>query len=454
MRAGRRLRDLSQRISPPQLTVLSFALLVLCGAGLLALPAAAESGEGTPFAAALFTSTSAASVTGLAVVDTGGHWSPLGEAVILALIQVGGFGIMALATVLTLVVGRHLGLRMAVRTGSETKTLTLGEVRRIALGILAVTLVFEAALMAVLTLRWWIGYDIPFGSAAYLGLFHAVSSFNNAGFSPFADSLMGYATDPWITVPVAVAVVAGGLGFPVWVELWRFARRRGERHTWTIHARITLSVTGCLLAVGFAAFLALEWDNPATMGGLDLRGKLLTGFFQAVMPRTAGFNSLDFGAMNTQTLLVTDLLMFVGGGSAGTAGGIKVTTFAVLLFVVLANVRGEPTVHVGHRRLGEGVASQAVTVVLLSLSLVLAGTLALMTMTTFTLDEILFETTSAFATVGLSTGITADLPVPGQMVLVFLMFVGRIGPIALASALALRRRARAYELPEERPIVG
>ena len=448
------MRRVSRRLSPPQLTVLAFALLVLCGALLLSLPAATESGERAPFATALFTSTSAASVTGLAVVDTGDYWSRLGEAVILALIQVGGFGVMALATVLTLFVGRHVGLRMAVRAGSEAKVLTLGEVRRITLGILAVTLSFEAVLTAALTLRWWLGYDLPFGSAAYLGLFHAVSSFNNAGFSTFSDSLMGFAADPWITVPVTVGVVAGGLGFPVWVELWRSTRRRSERHTLSVHTRITLSVTGCLIAAGFLAFLALEWNNPATMGGMDLRGKLLTGFFQAVMPRTAGFNSLDFGGMNTQTLLVTDILMFIGGGSAGTAGGIKVTTFAVLLFVVLANVRGEPTVHVGNRRLGEGVASQAVTVVLLALSLVLAGTLTLMTMTAFTLDEILFETTSAFATVGLSTGITAELPVSGQMVLAFLMFVGRIGPISLASALALRRRARAYELPEERPIVG
>ncbi|OOC57052.1 ATPase [Nocardiopsis sinuspersici] len=452
--ADRRLRGLTRWAQPPQLTVAAFGALVLVGAVLLSLPSAVDGGERASFPTALFTAASAASVTGLVVVDTAAYWSAFGEVVVLALIQVGGFGIMALATVLTLVVGRQMGLRMALRTGSETKVVTLGEVRQVVTGILAVTVVFETVLAVVLTLRWWLGYGLSFGEAVHTGTFHAISAFNNAGFSLYSDSMTGFATDPWITVPIALAVVAGGLGFPMWVELWRFTRHRGEHRHWSVHAKITLAMTGVLLVVAFVAFLALEWANPATMGGLGLRGKLLTAFFQAVMPRTAGFNSLDFGAMNTQTLLVTDILMFVGGGSAGTAGGIKVTTFAVLAFVVYANVRGEPTVHMAGRRLSEGTASQATTVVLLALGLVLAATLTLMTVTPFTLDQVLFETTSAFGTVGLSTGITGDLPLVGELVIVFLMFVGRIGPITLASALALRRRVRVYELPQERPIVG
>lgn len=438
---------------PPLVTVAAFGTLILIGAVLLSLPAA-DHGQATPFLASLFTATSAASVTGLVVVDTGEHWSPFGEVVILTLIQVGGFGIMALATVLSLVVSRRMGLRMAVTTGVETKTVSLGEVRQLVLGVLWVTLAFEGALAVVLTLRWWTAYDLPFVSALHTGVFHAISAFNNAGFSLYSDSLMGYAADPWITLPVALAVIAGGLGFPVWVELWRFTKRTREKRHWTLHAKFTLGMTGALLLIGFVAFLALEWTNPATMGPLAPQDKVLTAFFQAVMPRTAGFNSLDFGAMQTQTLLVTDMLMFVGGGSAGTAGGIKVTTFAVLILVAYANVRGEPTVHAAGRRLTAGTASQATTVAMLSLGLVLGTTLALMTLSPFTLDQILFEATSAFGTVGLSTGITADLPPAGQAVLIFVMFVGRIGPITLASALALRRHGRLYEFPQERPIVG
>ncbi|MFD7367335.1 TrkH family potassium uptake protein [Nocardiopsis alba] len=433
---------------------MAFAALILLGTGLLSLPFAVEADERAPFMTALFTATSAASVTGLAVEDTSSYWSLPGEVTILLLIQVGGFGVMALATVLALVTGRRLGLRMTVYTGSEAKGVSLGEVRQLVLGVLYVTLLFEGALSAVLTLRWWLTYDLPFTEALYTGTFHAISAFNNAGFSLYTDSLMGFAADPWITIPIAVAVIAGGLGFPVWVELWRFTRRRGESRHWSLHAKITVAMTAVLLVVGFVAFLALEWNNPATMGGMSLRERLLTGFFQAVMPRTAGFNSLDFGAMNTQTLLVTDILMFIGGGSAGTAGGIKVTTFAILLLVVYANVRGEPTVHVAGRRLSHATVAQATTVTTLAMGAVLAATLTLMVITPFTLDRILFETVSAFATVGLSTGITADLPPLGQAVLVFLMFIGRIGPITLASALALRRRGRAYELPEARPIVG
>ncbi|GHC72848.1 potassium transporter Trk [Nocardiopsis terrae] len=440
--------------SPPQFTVVAFAALVLAGTGLLSLPQATVSGGSAPPLTALFTAASAASVTGLVVEDTSAYWSPLGEAVILLLIQVGGFGVMALATVLALVVGRSLGLRMAVYTGSEAKGVSLGEVRQLVTGVLYVTLLFEGVLLVLLTLRWWLAYGLSLPDALYTGVFHSVSAFNNAGFSLYSDSMVGYATDPWITVPLALAVIAGGLGFPMWVELWRFSRRRGEPRHWSVHARITMGMSAGLLLIGLVTFLALEWNNPATMGALNVRERLLTGFFQAVMPRTAGFNSLDFGAMNTQTLLATDILMFIGGGSAGTAGGIKVTTFAILLLVAYANVRGEPTVHAAGRRLSQATVSQATTVVLLSLGLVLSATLVLMTVTPFTLDQVLFETTSAFATVGLSTGITGDLPVSGQLVLVFLMFVGRIGPITLASALAMRRRSRAYELPEERPIVG
>ncbi|MGW5876787.1 TrkH family potassium uptake protein [Nocardiopsis terrae] len=434
--------------------MVAFAALVLAGTGLLSLPQATESGGSAPPLTALFTAASAASVTGLVVEDTSAYWSPMGEAVILLLIQVGGFGVMALATVLALVVGRSLGLRMAVYTGSEAKGISLGEVRQLVTGVFYVTLLFEGVLLVLLTLRWWLAYGMSLPDALYTGVFHSVSAFNNAGFSLYSDSMVGYATDPWITVPIALAVIAGGIGFPMWVELWRFSRRRGEPRHWSVHARITMGMSVGLLLIGLVTFLALEWNNPATMGALNVRERLLTGFFQAVMPRTAGFNSLDFGSMNTQTLLATDILMFIGGGSAGTAGGIKVTTFAILLLVAYANVRGEPTVHAAGRRLSQATVSQATTVVLLSLGLVLSATLVLMTVTPFTLDQVLFEATSAFATVGLSTGITGDLPVSGQLVLVFLMFVGRIGPITLASALAMRRRSRAYELPEERPIVG
>jgi Trk-type K+ transport system membrane component len=254
-----------------------------------------------------------------------------------------------------------------------------------------------------------------------------------------------------VCLPIAAAVIAGGLGFPVLLELHRQLRRPRR---WSVHTKITVGMTIFLLAGGFTFVTAMEWSNPSTLGRFEVPQKLLAGFFQAVMPRTAGFNSLDYAEMRPATWLGTDVLMFVGGSSAGTAGGIKVTTFALLFFVIYAEIRGEPSVNVLGRRIPEAVQRQALTVALLSVAAVVGPTLVFLVLTPFTLDQCLFEVISAFATVGLSTGITADLSAPQHVILILLMFLGRLGPITLASALALRERTRLYQFPEERPIIG
>ncbi|MFF5310289.1 TrkH family potassium uptake protein [Streptomyces massasporeus] len=441
---------------PARTVVLAFAAVTALGTGLLALPVAAEDGTATGLVTALFTSTSAVCVTGLAVVDTGTYWSGFGEGVILALIQVGGFGIMTMASLLALLVSGKLRLRMQLTAQAETKSLDMGDVRRVLLGVAGTTLIVELAVGAVLSLRFRFGYGDSIGDAVYLGYFHAVSAFNNAGFGLHADSLTRYAQDPWVTLPIAVAVILGGLGFPVLLELLRHRNRHRTtgRRNWTLHTRLTLITTVVLLVVGTLLTCLLEWTNPGTLGPRDWPEKLLNGFFHSAMTRTAGFNSLDIGAMHASTLLMTCMLMFIGGGSAGTAGGIKVTTFAVLAVAIIAEVRGEPNSTVLGRRLAPHSLRQALTVVLLGVGLVMAATLALLSMTSLPLDGVLFEVVSAFATVGLSTGITADFPDAGQLILVLLMFIGRLGPVTLVSALALRERVRRYELPEERPVIG
>ncbi|WP_091669470.1 TrkH family potassium uptake protein [Amycolatopsis marina] len=437
---------------PAQVVVTAFALAILAGTGLLMLPVSSASGDVTGIVPALFTATSAVCVTGLIVVDTPLYWSTFGEVVILGLIQIGGLGIMTLASLLGMLISRRIGLKMQLNAQAETKTLGLGDVRKVVSGVVRVSLIFEVVTAVFLTVRFATGYGEDWGRAAYHGVFHAVSAFNNAGFALYTDSLMRYATDPWVCLPIALAVIAGGLGFPVWFELWRH-RRRG-RGRWSLHAKITLLATGALLAIGTFAVTVAEWGNPETLGPMGVPGKLLAGFFHGVMPRTAGFNSLDVAQMESGTLLINDILMFIGGGSAGTAGGIKVTTFALLGFVILAEIRGEPSVHVMGRKLTPSTQRQALTVALLSVGAVMSGTLILLTLTPFRIEQVLFETISAFGTVGLSTGITADIPPAGHLVLVALMFIGRLGPITLASALALKNRSRRYELPEERPIVG
>ncbi|GAA0984891.1 Ktr system potassium uptake protein B [Nocardioides aquaticus] len=436
--------------SPAQLVVAGFAGAVLVGTALLLLPVSRTGEGGTDLVTALFHATSAVCVTGLVTVDTASYWSAFGEVVILGLIQVGGFGTMAFASLLGLLVSRRLGLRTRVTAAAETKSVGLGDVRTVLLGVARTTVLFEAVVAVVLGLRFWLAYDEAPGRAAYLGVFHSISSFNNAGFALWSDSLTRFATDPWVCLPIAVSVIAGGLGFPVLLELRRQLRPR----RWSLHTRMTVLATVALLVLGTVFVTANEWRNPQTLGALDPAGRLLAGFFQAVMPRTAGFNSLDYGAMNEGTLLGTSVLMFIGGGSAGTAGGIKVTTFLLLLFVIWAEVRGERDVHAFDRRITDRAARQALTVALLSVAAVVAATVAVVEISRMSTHVVLFEVVSAFATVGLSTGITADLPTPAQLVLVVLMFVGRLGPITLVSALALRERQRLHQNPEGRPLIG
>jgi trk system potassium uptake protein len=436
---------------PAQLIVFAFAAGVLAGAALLLLPIATAGEERASFTTALFTSTSALCVTGLVVVDTPTYWSSFGQAVILGLIQIGGIGIMTLASLLALLVARRLGLRTRLIAQAETAAPELQDVRRLVFGVVLLSLCFEAVAALLLTLRFWISYDMPVGSAVWHGVFHAISAFNNAGFALWSDSLVQFVTDGWITLTVAGAIIAGGLGFPVWIEL---RRRILSPRFWTLHTKLTLVLTGALLTLGFAAVAAFEWSNSATLGQLDGAGKLSAAFFQSVTPRTAGFNTIDYGSVTQETLFVTDVLMFIGGGSASTAGGIKVTTFALLFLMVWSEVRGDPHVTAFSRRIPAHAQRQAWSIAFIATIAVAVGTLALMAESDSPFREVLFEAVSAFGTVGLSTGITADWGEFGRIVLIVLMFLGRTGPYTLAVALALRERKRLYSFPEERPIIG
>ncbi|MEV0396467.1 potassium transporter TrkG [Polymorphospora rubra] len=429
----------------------AFAAAVAVGTGLLSLPVATRTGQRTDLVDALFTATSAVCVTGLVTLDTASHWSWFGQAVILLLIQAGGLGIMTLATLLTVLLSRRLGLRARFLAQAETKSLGLTNLRGVIARIVLFSLAAEAVTTIVLTARLATAYDKPFGPALYEAVFHAISAFNNAGFSTHADSLSRYVADPWICLPVVGAVILGGLGFPVLFELTRSWRHPAK---WSVMTRITVTLTVTLLLAGTAVFLVAEYSNPDTFGSLGAPASLLAAFFASAMTRTAGFNSVDIGAMRPESLLASDILMFIGGGSAGTAGGIKVTTFGVLAFVLWSEMRGEPHVNVGRRRIPTNNQRQALAVTLLSIGAIVAATFTLISTTTHTLDAVLFEVISAFGTVGLSTGITADLPAHAHLLLVALMFGGRIGPLTLASALALRERTRRFELPEERTIVG
>jgi trk system potassium uptake protein TrkH len=436
---------------PARVIAGGFGVAIAIGTALLSLPFATESGSRADLVDALFTATSAVCLTGLVTVDVGSYWSGYGETVILLLIQAGGLGIMTLATLFTIVVFRRLGLRARHLLQDEAKTNALYHIRALLPRIVTFSLATELAVAIVLTVRFAVTYDEPFGTAAYHGVFHAVSAFNNAGFSVYQDNLVRYVTDPWVSLTISGAAILGGLGFPVVLELARAWRRPSE---WSVMTRLTVGFTVILLAGGTCVYLAAEFTNEDTLGRLDGGSMVLAAFFASAMTRTAGFTSIDVGALRPESLLASDVLMFVGGGSGGTAGGIKVTTFGLLGYVIWAEMRGETRVNVGRREVPAANQRQALAIALLAVGAVAVSTLVLLSVTRHSLDRVLFEAVSAFGTVGLSTGITAGLSVPAHLVLVALMFIGRIGPLAVFAALALRERTRVYELPEERTIVG
>lgn len=438
-------------LHPARVVALIFAGVIMLGTVLLMLPAASSNGVSAPFVTALFTSVSAVCVTGLVVVDTGTYWTAFGQVVILALFQLGGFGMMTVATLLGLLVNRSFRLRTKLIAQVENRSLGVGDVASVARLVFVVTLAVEAAAALWLTVRFHLAYDISWPAAAWSGLFHAVSAFNNAGFSIHEDSLMRYATDGVVLTPIMIAIVVGGIGFPVLQDLR--SRFRNPRH-WSLHTKLTLSGTAILLFGGFVSFLFFEWGNSRTLAQMSVMEKLLSALFMSVSARTAGFNALDIGALTHESWALHYLLMFIGGGSAGTAGGVKVGTMAILILMVIAEIRGRPDCEIFGRRIGATAQRQAITVMVLGSAMVVLGTLVILRETDFPTDQVIFEVISAFGTVGLSTGITAALPESSQLMLSLLMYIGRVGTITLAVSLALGAHRMPYRYPEEHPIVG
>lgn len=438
-------------LHPTRAVALAFLFTIVTGTVLLLLPLSHAAAGDVPWLTAFFTAVSAVCVTGLVVVDTGTYWSTFGQTVIMVLFQIGGFGMMTAATLLGLMVNRSLRLRTKLITQVETHALGLGDVSSVARLVLVTTFASECIIATILTLRLHFTHALPWGEAAWSGLFHAVSAFNNAGFSIYPDSLMRYAGDALILLPVMVAIIVGGIGFPVLHDLR--TKLRDPRH-WSLHTKLTLSATAILLVGGAAALLAIEWSNPKTLGPMSLAGKLLAAAFASVSARTAGFNAIDIGALTHESWALHYFLMFVGGGSAGTAGGVKVGTVAILLMLVVAEIRGRSDSEGFGRRVSHSAQRQAITVLVLGSAMVVAGTLFILRGSDIPTDQVIFEVISAFGTVGLSTGITADLPESGQLMLTLLMYVGRVGTITLAASLALGERRMPYRYPEEHPIVG
>ncbi len=441
----------SRAIQPGQLVVAGFGAAIILGTLLLLLPVAKQGEGGASFIEALFTSASAVCVTGHVIVDTPVYWSPFGEAVILGLIQLGGLGILTAGSIILVIAGRTIGLRARMVAQTEARVMSPRDVRRVLAGVFLVTFTVEAVAAALITARLFFGHGYSFGDALWNGVFHAVSAFNGAGFALWSDSLAGFASDAPVLITMGVAIVIGGIGFPV---LFEVRGNRGRPRRWSLHTKLTVVGTLSLMAFGAVSFALLEWTNPRTFGALDLPGKLLGAWFHSVSARSAGFSTVDVGAMKEETWLITDMLMFVGGGTGSTAGGIKVVTFVVLVLIVVSEARGGRQAEAFGRTISTNVIRQALSVAFLAVNVIVFATLALMAMEPFSFAQILFEVISAFSIVGLSTGITPELSTASHVILTGLMFMGRVGPLTLVVALALRERQRLYDYPEERLLIG
>ncbi len=440
--------------SPWYILIYGFAAFIAAGTILLILPVSSNNGEFTSPVNALFTATSAVCVTGLTVLDTGTYWSTFGQAVILVLIQIGGLGYMTMSTLILLVIGRRITLQERLRIKETMGVPTLGGLVRLVRTIFIITIAIEAIGAILLFLRFSQIYRLqPVVTTAWQAVFHSVSAFNNAGFDTVGTnfrSLTHFQRDPWTLLTIASLIILGGLSFTVMVDS---ARNRSFTRL-SVNSKIVLVMTGLLLSVGTLAILVTEYGNLQTLGPLPFGYKLLNAFFTAVTPRTAGFATINFGAIADYTLVLIIALMFIGGASGSTAGGVKVNTFGVLVAVILAAVRGRQYPEMFKKEMPQPLVHQALAVVSLAFALIFAVVFVLTLTETASFLRLVFETVSAFGTVGLSTGITPELSEVGKLVIVFVMFIGRVGPLSLGLAFAARRQPSRYRFAQETVQIG
>lgn len=451
----------SGRLSPTRVIVSSFVIVILAGTLLLMLPFASRAPGSLPFVDALFTATSATCVTGLVVYDTFTGFTLFGQAVILLLIQIGGLGLVTLTTFFSLALGKRLGFK-SLKLASESVSFdNAAAAKKIIYTVMRITFTCEGCgavlLLPALVPRFGTG-------ALWVSVFTAVSAFCNAGFDLFGSvspytSLTGFAGDPYVLTIIMLLIVFGGLGFIVWSDILAYPKTRKLM----LQSRLVLSMTAILLVAGTVALAALEWENPATLGAMPTGQKLLNALFQSVTCRTAGFNTVDLPGLHSISKLVCTALMFIGAAPGGTGGGVKVTTFAIILMTVIGVSSGREDPVLRGRRIDKKVVYKSLTIVTLALLVATITTLVLVFSTPAingaidgNLIDCMFEAVSAFGTVGLSVGVTALSNITGKVILIFSMLIGRVGPVAMAMTISLSSgdSSRRAVLPEAKIVVG
>ena len=448
-------RKMTKTLKPAQILVLSFGGMILLGAFLLMLPISSQTNQVTSFIDALFTATSAVCVTGLVVVDTGTYWSVFGKTIILLLIQIGGLGFMTMTTSIAIILGKRIGLRNRMIMQEALNQFSISGVIRLTKYVIMATFSVELIGAFLLSTRFVPLYGLKNGF--YYSVFHSVSAFCNAGFDIIGGyrSLTPFARDPIVNIVIMALIVLGGLGFAVIADLSTFKTYRKL----SLHTKLVLLMTVSLILFGFVMIFTLEFNNPNSIGEYTLSEKIVASMFHAITPRTAGFNTLDLSQMTVPARFITMILMFIGGSPGSTAGGIKTTTFGMLILYVISVFRGNEDINFSNRRISKEAVNKALAIVFIATFLVVIMTFL---MTVFEggdhpLEAIIFETISAFGTVGLSLGITPTLGIMGKIILTFMMFLGRLGPLTIVIAISKKASQSKKDLlryPEGKIIVG
>ncbi|MFA6941156.1 MAG: TrkH family potassium uptake protein [Clostridiaceae bacterium] len=440
-----------KKLTPVQVLAIGFASIIFLGAVLLTLPISSNSGKSTPFLNCLFTSTSAVCVTGLVVVDTGTYWSYFGKTIIMFLIEAGGLGFMTFAILFSLILGKKISFKERLVIQEALNTSTFGGLVRLTRYVLLFSFSIEFIGASLLATQFIPKLGLIKG--IYYSLFHSVSAFCNAGFDLLGnfDSLTKVYNNYIIILTISFLIIIGGLGFSVWAELYNFKRLK----KFSLHTKLVITVTSALIIIGTLLILILEYHNPGTIGKMPFGDKLLSAYFAAVTPRTAGFNSISTTAMNPGSKFLTVILMFIGGSPGSTAGGVKTTTMGVLIFTVISIIKGRSETEIYMRKINKDIVYRAFAITVAGLGIVVMDVLILsMTEKLANLGEILYEVTSAFGTVGLSLGLTTKLTIIGKMVIILTMYAGRVGPLTIAFALAKNKKSTGIKYPEEKVMVG
>ena len=435
-------------LNPPRILALGFASLILLGALLLNLPLASKSGESIGFINALFTSASAVCVTGLVVVNTGVYWSTFGQVVIILLIQAGGLGFMTLATIGFLIIGKKITLKERLVIKEQLNQETMSGLVKLTKYVVFSTFIIEGIGALLLSTRFIPIYGL--GKGIWFSIFHSISAFCNAGFDITGNSIVPFVGDFTINMTISALIIFGGLGFTVYIDI---TKNRNFKK-FNLHSKLVIGITTLLIIFGMLIIFLIEKNNPLTLGPLSIKDKLISSFFQGVVPRTAGFNSVDIAGLYDTTVFIIIILMYIGGSPGSTAGGIKTTTFGTIILTTIGIIKGEKDVIAHKKRINDEVINRSLAIATIGITLIVFVAVILTITEKATFLDVLFEATSAFATVGLTRGITPNLSNMGKIILTLTMYLGRVGPLTMAFAFAKKSKQGRFRYSEGNILVG